>query len=47
MRLDVNRYIVKYDFDVSKRICPLMQGVTYNDEYQDAFRMNAMLELLQ
>lgn len=31
IKIDINRYIVKYDFDVASKICPIKSGATYND----------------
>ena len=31
VKIDINRYIVKYDFDVASKICPIKSGATYND----------------
>jgi hypothetical protein len=47
IKIDVNRYRAKYDFDVAKRICPFNGGVQYNDEFQDFYKNNAYLEILQ
>ena len=33
IKIDVNRFRAKYDFDVAKRICPFKGGVQYNDEF--------------
>ena len=33
LRIDINRYRVKYDFDIAVRICPMRSGVTYNDNF--------------
>jgi len=47
VRIDVNRYRAKYDFDVAKKICPAISGVHYHEEYQDEFKRNALMEVLQ
>ena len=47
MRLDINYYRAKYDFDVASKIAPPQAGATIHEEYQDAFRRNATLEVLQ
>ena len=46
IKIDVNRFRAKYDFDVAKRICPFKGGVQYNDEFQDFYKNNAYLEIL-
>jgi hypothetical protein len=38
---------VKYDFDVAKKICPIKSGVIYNDNFQQVYKQNAFLEVLQ
>jgi len=45
VKIDVVRYLAKYDFDVARKICPLKGGVEYT-ECQDDFKKNAMMELL-
>ena len=30
-RIDVMRYLAKYDFDVARKICPLKGGVEYTE----------------
>ena len=47
VRIEINRYRVKNDFDVAKKICPAVYGVTYCDAYQDEFKRNALMEVLQ
>lgn len=46
VKIDINRYQAKYDFDIAKKICPSISGATYHDEYSDAFKQNAMMEVL-
>ena len=47
IKIDVNKYIAKYDFDIASKICPMKSGVDYNDAYQDFYKQNALMELLQ
>lgn len=47
IKIDVNKYIAKYDFDIASKICPIRSGVDYNDAYQDFYKQNAMMEILQ
>ena len=32
LRIDVNKYIAKYDFDVAKKICPMVSGTNYRED---------------
>ena len=41
MRIDINKYIAKYDFDVAKKICPMVSGTNYREELQNTFKMTA------
>ena len=45
VKIDIIRYMAKYDFDVARKICPLKGGVQYT-ECQEEFKKNAMMELL-
>lgn len=47
LKVDINRYIAKYDFDVGRKICPLQCGENYREELQNTFKMTAMLEVIQ
>jgi len=47
VKIDINRFRAKYDFDVAKKICPVISGATYHEEYQEAFKQNALMEVLQ
>ena len=47
LRIDINRYLAKYDFDVAKKICPMVSGTNYREELQDAFKLTAMVEVIQ
>lgn len=47
LRIDINKYIAKYDFDVAKKICPMVSGTNYREELQNTFKMTAMLEVIQ
>lgn len=38
--------MIKYDFDVAQRICPIKSGLNYNDEYQKVYRYNALMEVM-
>ena len=46
MRIDVNRFIAKYDFDVARKICPVSKGVNLRAELQNTFKMTALMEVL-
>lgn len=47
MRIDVNKYIAKYDFDIARKICPIMSGNSFREELQNAFKITALMEVLQ
>ena len=47
MRIDINRFIAKYDFDVARKICPVSKGVNLRAELQNTFKMTALMEVLQ
>lgn len=47
IKIDVNKFIIKYDFDVAARICPIKSGLVYNDDYQKIYKQNALMEVLQ
>jgi len=32
LRIDINKYIAKYDFDIAKKICPMVSGTNYREE---------------
>lgn len=38
IKIDVNKFIIKYDFDVAARICPIKSGLVYNDDYQKIYK---------
>ena len=42
----MNRFQAKYDFNVAKKICPVISGVTYHEEYEEDFKKNALMEVL-
>lgn len=46
LKIDVNKFIIKYDFDVASKICPMKSGVEYNDNFQQTYRVNALMEVL-
>jgi len=31
IKININKYIAKYDFDVAAKVCPIKSGSTYND----------------
>lgn len=33
IRIDVNKFRAKYDFDVALRVCPMRSGIDYNDSF--------------
>ena len=33
IKIDVNRFRAKYDFDVAVKICPMRSGIAYNDDF--------------
>ena len=46
IRIDINRHIAKYDFDVAKKLKPTnMSGVEYHEDFQDTFKLNALMEV--
>ena len=47
IKININKYRLKYDFEVARKVNPIISGVTYHEEYQDAFNNNALMELLQ
>jgi len=46
IKIDVNRYMIKYDFDVAAKVCPIKSGMTYNDDFQHFYTQNAFMEVL-
>ena len=46
LRIDINKYIAKYDFDIAKKICPMVSGTNYREDLQNTFKMTAMLEVI-
>jgi hypothetical protein len=47
VKIDINRFMAKYDFDIAKKICPTISGATYHDEFANVFKENALMEVLQ
>ena len=47
MRIDVNKYIAKYDFDIARKICPIVSGNSFREDLQNAFKATALMEVLQ
>jgi len=46
IKIDINRHIAKYDFDVAKQIRPTtMSGVEYHEDFQMNFKQNALMEV--
>ena len=45
IRIDVNKFRAKYDFDVALRVCPMRSGIDYNDSFQDFYKRNALMEV--
>lgn len=46
IKINVNKFIAKYDFDVASKICPIKSGLDYNDDYQKIYSQNALMEVL-
>ena len=32
VRIDINPYIAKYDFDIARKICPIKGGANFHEE---------------
>jgi hypothetical protein len=48
IKIDINRHMAKYDFDVAKHLRPTtMSGVIYHEEFQETFKLNALMEVFQ
>jgi len=47
IKININRYIAKYDFDIAKRICPTRAVGVQREELQSTFKATALMEVLQ